>query len=155
MIKRNVVSIIQKTVQNDNVNMWSTLLKKSSSIHTSDRNHNATKKNKLSKIKKKRCSSKFFDPSRSTHCFFLEYLINLPDRSSNITIFPLKDCTKVKNMFPTFDSNILQLIELFELVVNQVGENPNFLYAISTTIVSSPNRDQYFASVHKLSLKRI
>ena len=153
------MSVIQKTVQINNIIPWNPSMKKLSETRSSDRIHNVIRK-KMSlsaslKKKKQTASSTMFNPRGSIHLFFLEDFINLLDGSSVIILLPLIDCEISKKIAPTFDAKFLKLIENFEFKLTQVGDTANLFHAINATIFSSPNRDQALTGIDRLSLQEV
>ena len=58
-----------------------------------------------------------------------------------------------KTAYPTFDSKLLLLIDLFEFDKTTIGDSEILFYVTNATILCSPNRIQESTGVDKQSLR--
>lgn len=159
-LKPNIVSLIKKTVQHNNVIARNVVVKQCVNTRTSARIHTTTQKQHQST--KQQCQNKpnhrqllvtVFNPSGSIHHCFVEDFISLPVASSITILLPVEQCEKANKVTPTFDFKFLQLLSLFEFAVTSIGDSDNLFYVIEAVILSSPNRNQATMGIDKQSLQ--
>jgi hypothetical protein len=159
-LKPNIVTIIKKTVQHNNVIPWRPAPKKSTAPRSSSR----IQANNISIIDAKKkvvpsvhasssVSSSTFNPDPSVHRCYLEDFISLPVGSNITILLPIKECSKAKKVAPSFDIKFVKLVEEFDFERTCIGEESNAFYVINATIKASPNRNQALSGIDRQSLQ--